>query len=110
VSSQAQDQQTLLQAIESLRADIARLSDRLAALEGSNRQSFAAVGSSPNKDDAYGVPVTDEALICVIGAAVAAYLGVQPRIRQIRLVGGASWAQQGRVTIQASHALSIRHG
>jgi hypothetical protein len=24
-------------------------------------------------------------------------------------VGGASWAQQGRVTIQASHILHVRH-
>jgi methylmalonyl-CoA carboxyltransferase large subunit len=47
--------------------------------------------------------------LLVISAAVAAYLGKKPHIRQIRLVGTTAWAQQGRVTIQASHALSARH-
>ena len=42
----------------------------------------------------------------MISAAIAAYLGVMPHIRQISLVGGAFWAQQGRVTIQASHTFS----
>jgi methylmalonyl-CoA carboxyltransferase 12S subunit len=110
MSADAHDQQALLQAIESLRAEVARLSNRVAVLEGGNHQPLAPIDSSPTKNHAYGAPVTDEALLCVISAAVAAYLGVQPRIRQIRLVGGASWAQQGRVTIQASHALPIRHG
>jgi methylmalonyl-CoA carboxyltransferase large subunit len=41
----------------------------------------------------------------VIGAAIAAYLGKKPHIRQIRLLGTTGWAQQGRLTIQASHAL-----
>jgi len=50
--------------------------------------------------------VTNE-LIAIISAALAAHLGVKPHIRQITLLGGASWAQQGRVTIQASHALAM---
>jgi methylmalonyl-CoA carboxyltransferase large subunit len=50
-----------------------------------------------------------EELVIVISAAIAAYLGKKPRIRQIRLLGGPAWAQQGRVTIQASHALATRH-
>ncbi len=41
----------------------------------------------------------------VISAAVAAFLGKRPHIRQIRLLGAAAWAHQGRLTIQASHAL-----
>jgi methylmalonyl-CoA carboxyltransferase 12S subunit len=45
----------------------------------------------------------------VIAAAVAAFLGKRAHIRQIRLVGSASWAEHGRVTIQASHALSTHH-
>ena len=110
MSSEAKDQQALLQAIESLRAQVALLSDRVAALEDSNHQAPAPDATETSHNHALGAPVTDEALICVISAAVAAFLGVQPRVRQIRLVEGASWAQQGRVTIQASHALSMRHG
>ena len=48
--------------------------------------------------------LTDEELIAV-SAALAAYLGVRVRIKQIRLLGSQSWAQQGRVWIQASHNL-----
>jgi methylmalonyl-CoA carboxyltransferase large subunit len=40
-----------------------------------------------------------------ISAALAAWLGVQAHIRQIRLIRTGAWAQQGRVTIQASHRL-----
>jgi methylmalonyl-CoA carboxyltransferase large subunit len=108
MSADARDLRKLLQAIESLRTQIERLSDRVAILEGPPQREL--ISTSPNNRPAFGTPVTDEALLCIIGAAVAAYLGVQPRIRQIRLVGGSSWAQQGRVTIQASHALPIRHG
>jgi methylmalonyl-CoA carboxyltransferase large subunit len=46
----------------------------------------------------------------VIGAAVAAFLGKKAHVRQIRLLGSAAWSQQGRVTIQASHALSHHSG
>jgi methylmalonyl-CoA carboxyltransferase large subunit len=49
-------------------------------------------------------------VLLVISAAISAYLGKRPHIRQVRLLGSAGWAQQGRVTIQASHSLSIHHG
>ena len=48
-------------------------------------------------------PLSEE-LVLVISAAIAAFLGKRPHIRQIRLLGSAAWAQQGRLTIQASHA------
>jgi methylmalonyl-CoA carboxyltransferase large subunit len=48
--------------------------------------------------------ITEEELLAV-SAALAAYMGVRPHIRQIRLVSSGAWAQQGRVTIQASHRL-----
>ena len=38
-------------------------------------------------------------------AALAAYLGVRVHIRQIRLIASRAWAQEGRVSIQASHRL-----
>jgi methylmalonyl-CoA carboxyltransferase large subunit len=100
------DQRALHEAIESLRAELGRLNDRLAAVE-------LALQPTPAKAPAAPPPAppaeSDETLIYIITAAVAAYLGVKPHIRQIRLVSRASWAQQGRVTIQASHALSVRH-
>jgi methylmalonyl-CoA carboxyltransferase large subunit len=53
--------------------------------------------------------VPDE-IALVIAAAVAAFLGARPRVRQIRLVGSTAWTQQGRVSIQASHGLVHQHG
>lgn len=48
--------------------------------------------------------ITEEELLA-ISAAIGAYLGVRAHIRQIRLVSTSAWAQQGRVSIQASHRL-----
>ena len=44
--------------------------------------------------------------VLAISAAIAAWLGVQAHIRQIRLIRTGAWAQQGRVTIQSSHTLN----
>jgi len=49
-------------------------------------------------------PITEEEL-AAMAAAVAAYLGVRAHIRQIRLISSSRWAQEGRVSIQASHQL-----
>ena len=57
------------------------------------------VGSEPA-----AAAITEEELLA-IAAAIGAYLGVRAHIRQIRLVGTSAWAQQGRVSIQASHML-----
>jgi methylmalonyl-CoA carboxyltransferase large subunit len=99
------DQRALQDTVEEMRTELSGLSARLAAIE---RALQASTGASlqPAPTDA---GAADETLVYVVAAAVAAYLGVKPHIRQIRLVGGASWAQQGRVTIQASHALAVRH-
>ena len=48
--------------------------------------------------------ISEEELLA-ISATLAAWLGVQAHIRQIRLIRTGAWAQQGRVTIQASHRL-----
>jgi methylmalonyl-CoA carboxyltransferase large subunit len=101
------DQRELKAAADSLRAELSRLGERLAAVE---RQLQPLKDSQPNPSASATEPaLSDETLIYIITAAVAAYLGVKPHIRQIRLLGGTSWAQQGRVTIQASHMLSVRH-
>lgn len=46
--------------------------------------------------------ISEEEFLAV-SAALAAWLGVHAHIRQIRLIRTGAWAQQGRVTIQASH-------
>jgi methylmalonyl-CoA carboxyltransferase 12S subunit len=48
----------------------------------------------------------DPEVLMVIAAAVAAFMGKKARIRRVRrsVAGGMNpWAQQGRVSIQASH-------
>src|SRR5437868_11682396 len=97
----------VLDALTALRQELARLSERVAALE-------AAAGGRPRPAAPVSPPVLEaeglsEELVLVIGAAVAAFLGKKGHVRQIRLAGTTSWAQQGRMTIQASHALSVRH-
>jgi methylmalonyl-CoA carboxyltransferase large subunit len=89
-------------ALAALRAELGRLGERLAALE-------AAVGVKPAVPPPAHAEDLSEEVVAVISAAIAAFLGKKPHIRQIRLVGTTAWAQQGRVTIQASHALSARH-
>jgi methylmalonyl-CoA carboxyltransferase 12S subunit len=91
-------------ALEALRREVARLGERVAALEATaGRKPAAAPAPAP----AEGL---SEELVLVISAAIAAFLGKAPRIRQIRLLGSAAWSQAGRVTIQASHALPVHHG
>ena len=48
-------------------------------------------------------------LLMIMSAAIAAYLGKNVRIRRARFIneqGPSSWSQQGRVSIQSSHAIS----
>lgn len=91
--------------LEALRREVTRLGERVAALEKS---------SAPKPPTPAPVPVAQaeglsEEILLVLSAAIAAFLGKKAHIRQIRLIGATAWAQQGRVTIQASHALSTGH-
>jgi methylmalonyl-CoA carboxyltransferase 12S subunit len=106
MTTDSTDPRSLLESLGALRREVAQLADRLTAIEtaGTSRP----VVKLPNTPPA-PVKSLSEELIGVISAAIAAYLGVLPHIRQISLVGGDSWAQQGRVTIQASHTFEIRH-
>jgi methylmalonyl-CoA carboxyltransferase 12S subunit len=94
MQSEPGDLARVADALEALRGEVARLSQRVAVLEG------AAAGTPAPPTAA---PLSEE-LVMVIGAAVAAFLGKRPHIRQIRLLRSDAWAQQGRTTIQASHA------
>ena len=56
-------------------------------------------------------PISEEVLL-LIAAAVSAFLGKRARVRHARLVQPSetsSWAQQGRVFVQASHNLDVSH-
>jgi methylmalonyl-CoA carboxyltransferase large subunit len=101
------DRTELSEGLAAIRKELARLGERVAALE-------AVPGAKPQPAAAPPPPVVkseelSEEIVLVISSAIAAFLGKKPRIRQIRLLGTAAWAQQGRVTIQASHALAARH-
>lgn len=89
-------------ALAALRAELDRLQQRIDHLEG---KLDSATAVAPHE-----VSPVDEALVVVISAAIAAFLGKRPHIRQIRLLGSAAWSQQGRIAVQGSHALDIQHG
>ena len=87
-----QEQSNEIQAlVAEMRAEIAALTQRVQALELSAAKAAAAP-----------TPVTEEDMIA-ISAAVAAFLGVRARIRQVRLVHSSAWAQVGRMGTHASH-------
>ncbi len=90
------------QLLRELQARIAELEARLQQLEHP-APAPTPVAVQPPAPPAEQ-PVSEEILL-VIAAAVAAYLGERAHIRVVRLVPSHAWAQQGRVSIQASHHL-----
>ena len=101
--------ENLAAALEQLQAQMAEMSKHIEFLEHGNGVSGRpAAPSQPAAAPAQVEPVpatiTEEELLA-ISAALGAYLGVRAHIRQIRLVSTTAWAQQGRVSIQASHRL-----
>ena len=95
--------------LEQVQAQLAAANERLARLESGSGPAPAAASAAPA---AAATPAaepeplgpTEEELLA-ISAALGAYLGVRVHIRQIRLVSSRAWAQEGRVSIQASHRL-----
>jgi len=111
----------VVDALEGLSRELSRLGERVAALEAAAASPVPTAAtvkkepetkaprlapSPPPAQPAVAEGLSDE-LILVIGAAIAAFVGKKAHIRQIHLIGSAAWAQQGRVTIQASHELSV---
>ena len=93
--------------LEQLQAQMAEMSRHIEFLEQRNAAAAAPTPQAATPAvHAERVPagITEEELIA-IAAVLGAYLGVRPHIRQIRLVSTAAWAQEGRVSIQASHRL-----
>ena len=52
-------------------------------------------------------PQISEDVLLVVAASVAAFLGERAHIRQVRLVASDAWAQQGRVSVMASHRWAV---
>jgi methylmalonyl-CoA carboxyltransferase large subunit len=102
--------------LEDLRSQLAVLSERVERLEQKTLLPGTAAAAAAAEPSA-GVPRSEpdakaveeegisEEVVIAISAAVAAFLGVRARVRQIRLITSPAWAQQGRVSIQASHRL-----
>lgn len=99
----------LAEILEKVQAQLTALSERVEHFEAASGNQFS-VGASTNALPGTKEPprppakpdITDEEIVA-ISAAVGAYLGERVRIRRIRLLGSRAWAQQGRVSMQASH-------
>ena len=98
------DSTRVAEALEALRQEVARLSERVAALEAVAGPSARTATNAQTKAAGPAAEGLSEEMLLVISAAIAAYLGKKAPIRQIRLLRSDAWAQQGRATIQASHA------
>ena len=94
------DHDRLLQVIEALRAEVRALGGRIATLE--SRLADVPQAPEPAGRPPEAAAVSEEEMLA-ISAAIAAFLGVRAHIRQVRLVHSPTWAQVGRVHIQASH-------
>jgi methylmalonyl-CoA carboxyltransferase large subunit len=103
----------LAEALAKVQAQLTALSKRIEQLEAAGPKPSAgeeplpvqaAPEPSPQPEPVKKEEITEEELIA-ISAALGAYLGVRVRIKQIRLLSSHAWAQQGRVSIQASHYL-----
>ena len=93
--------------LEQLQAQMAEMSRHIELLEkrnAANGSPAAAVAPAPPQAEPIPAGITEEELLA-IAAAIGAYMGVRAHIRQIRLLSTTAWAQQGRVSIQASHRL-----
>jgi methylmalonyl-CoA carboxyltransferase 12S subunit len=99
MSENNEDLRRLLETVEQLSGQVARLEDRLAHLEArGDTPPEAAVVVTPER--------IDTETMMTIAAALAAYLGKKPRIRAVKLLRSDAWAQEGRTTIQAWYSVS----
>jgi hypothetical protein len=104
---------SLAKSVEMLREQVAEQSKVIAALGARLDGGAAAAGQAPvsgsraqEKEEA-----VEPEILLVIAAAVTAFLGKKVRIRSAKMLQSPyeiinPWAQQGRVSVQASHRLS----
>jgi methylmalonyl-CoA carboxyltransferase large subunit len=115
------DSKDLRATLQDILQQLAGLSDRLAEMEKLVATAGAPLAPTANSGSvearvpepplattsvAAAAGISEEEFLA-ISAALAAWLGVQAHIRQIRLIHTGAWAQQGRATIQASHRLFL---
>ena len=90
--------------LEEIRRQLATLSERVGRLEQPTAAATPVTTPAAQPAAVVAEEISEEEILA-ISAALAAYLGVQPHIRQIRLISSHAWAEEGRVSIQASHRL-----
>jgi methylmalonyl-CoA carboxyltransferase large subunit len=93
-------------ALKNLQEQVVALQEKVARLEAVNAPAAVKV-VAPVAPPA-PVPVKEEIseeIMLVLAAAVAAFLGERAHIRVARMHTSPTWAQVGRVSIQASHIL-----
>jgi len=114
MTTESTDGVQLAATLDGIRRELSRLNERVTALEASAPPLRLVTPESrsllPTHVPIHAAGELSEELILVLGAAVAAYLGKKAHVRQVRLIGTLPWAQQGRVTIQASHTVRSRTG
>ena len=109
-------QQTAERRLSELRTQINALEARIAELSQSSALRDAAAAQAKAAQTTPRKPASDEVtpeILVVLAAAATAYLGKDARVRSARMLQSPYrivnlWAQQGRVSIQASHNPRLR--
>ena len=109
-------QQTAERRLSELRTQINTLEARIAELSQSSALRDAAAAQARAAQTTPGKPIQAEVtpeILVVLAAAATAYLGKNARVRSARTLQSPYrnvnlWAQQGRVSIQASHNPRLR--
>ncbi len=104
---------SLAKSVEMLREQVAEQSKAIAALTSQLAAEPAVAGkpSAPASRAKEKEEAVEPEILLVIAAAVTAFLGKKVRIRSAKMLQSPyeiinPWAQQGRVSVQASHRLS----
>jgi len=108
-----QDPTAIDAVLADIQAQLRVLTERIGRLEqaqapvpaAATQSQAAAPAASAAKPAAPPKETITEEELLAISAALAAYFGVRVHVRQIRLISSPAWAQQGRVSVQASHRL-----
>ncbi len=109
-------QQTAERRLRELSRQIQALEARIAELSQSSAPRDAAAAQAKTAQTTAGTPIQAEVtseIQVLLAAAATAYLGKNVRVRSARTLQSPygivnPWAQQGRVSIQASHNPRLR--
>ena len=116
IAEDINDCQSVAGLLEHVQSQLEAIQARLDRLESAQRAPSPAAKPETAANEAVATPpespektpfkaeITEEEVLAN-SPALAAYLGVRVHVKQIRLVSSRAWAQEGRVSIQASHRL-----